>query len=210
MPRRSLLILILLLTLALGAGTVLVGTAQVDTLLGKTARVQKDAVRLDPGKGIYTLLFRVRTATDLHGVLRIALEGAPGVNYTLFNLSTLLHPGNGNHPQLQEDLLLLPGHGDHFELGILLQPKPAAPVDVRLNPFLPDCCKGAGQLANSSLSSVADLDRPLQLNFYDSDSGRLLLEIPIRFGDQATGRNDIDELFRPETAAPKQRTINHG
>lgn len=210
MPRRLVVILLLILVLTAAAGYSLIGVEHIRARLGGPQQSSSEPAHLVPGKGLYTLLLSARILPGAAGSLRIALEGAPGMNYSLFDLTGLLKPAQHDGPVLHQNRLALPGTAARLELGIVLQPKPPAPVDARLSAELPACCRGAGQLGHSSLASVADYDRPLQIRFYDDISGKLVLKIPVLLGDQAHHDINLNNLFQPDSAPSGPVPIRHG
>jgi len=132
---------------------------------------------LEAGKGLYGLILSARTAPSFHGAARVRLEGEPAMDYALYDLSRLFHPGQRNRPPLQDGILSGLHPGDRFKLGVMMQPKlvavPGSEVPIA------SCCVPPRSLDSSSQGEEQPI--PLRLSFYDTNSNRPLLVIPVHF-----------------------------
>ncbi len=133
------------------------------------------------GKDGYTLIMTGVVLPPYQGDIRIALEGTPAMDYSVYNSEPVINLGTNRRPELDDHILHGVQSGDRLALWVVMKPQPA---DGRENP--PGRAPGttvASTTATQPGDDVPPGQPPLKLSFYAAKSGQKLLQIPIVFAD---------------------------
>jgi len=142
-------------------------------------------VVLEPGYDRYTLITTAAVIPPYRGDARVVLEGLPGMNYTLYNSEPAIDLSPYRHPDFRDGTFYGLQPRDRIALWVVMQPQPGweAPKgeDHASASTGSDCCEvGEGHAPGEE---VVKVETAPVLAFFDTKSGRRLLDVPIHFSD---------------------------
>ena len=130
------------------------------------------------GQDRYFLIMTGVVLPPLQGDVRVALEGEPAMNYTIYNSEPVVDLGIHRRPGFDGEILTGVKSRDTLALWVEMEPQSYE--------YLFDGESEMSTLAKSSTVGPNGAG-PLSLNFYASDNGNELLRIPVVFADLQVG-----------------------
>lgn len=137
------------------------------------------------GHDIYTLIMTGIVLPPYRGDVRIALEGSPVMNYTIYNTDPVVNLGFHRRPNLDGITLRGVESGDRLALWVVMQPK--LTTDVEGEGADISCCVAGPALLNQSDEAGQHGQQPLVLSFYSAETNQQLLKVPVVFTDLQQG-----------------------
>ncbi len=133
------------------------------------------------GKAGYTLIMTGVVLPPYHGDVRIALEGSPAMDYSIYDSEPVINLGIHRRPGLDGNILHGVQSGDRLALWVVMKPQSATPLEGSPGKS-PDVIEPAMATAQPH-DDEPSAQQPLKLSFYAVNSGQKLLQIPVVFAD---------------------------
>ncbi len=142
---------------------------------------------LADGYSRYTLIATAAVIPPYRGDARVAVEGLPEMDATLYSGDPAIDLSPYPHPTFHGDTFYGLQPRDRIALWVVLKPKTARRAmasAVTASPpasSLDDCCLTGGELKPAAAAAATAAPGRPQLAFYDVKSGQRLLNVPIVF-----------------------------
>lgn len=144
---------------------------------------------LNPGHDRYTLILTGTVLPPFAGDIKVALEGSPVMNYSIYNSEPPVDLGIHARPTFKGNNLLGVQSGDKLALWVVMKPEPLLVEDIE-DLFRAEPAPAANiPFDDTTLSSATgqSWQDSLKLSFYAANTGQQLLQVPVVFADFAAG-----------------------
>lgn len=136
---------------------------------------------LKSGKDGYTLIMTGVVLPPYRGDVRIALEGTPAMDYSIYDSEPVINLGIHRRPELDGHILHGVKSGDRLALWVVMKPKPTVNLEAPAGEAT-DAIQSSMEAARPGNAGTSG-QQPLKLNFYAVNTEQKLLQIPVVFAD---------------------------